>query len=151
MWKMQYIIISTLACALVLSLPQAPASSAEGASYLQEKGGSKVKQRSSSGGQKKRVSAGGGLSGKLGDVRHSVLFLAGMIGGCKSAYDQYVRASGHSAYASTPMYETEEFHCGAAMNAGSQKAAEKTALESCERAKRKYKLATGPCIIYMSK
>jgi hypothetical protein len=151
MTGMRHIIMSALACALVLALLQAPASSAEGASYLQDNSGSKVKQRSGSGGQKKRTSGGGGLSGKVGDVRHGVKFLEGMIGGCKGAYDQYVRASGHSAYASTPMYVWDAFHCGTGINAGSQRAAEKTALESCERAKRRYKLVTGPCIVYMSK
>ena len=150
MSKPRMIVASALAGALVLSFPHFTAWSAEGASYLQEKGGSKVKQRSGSGGQKKR-SSGGGLSGKLGDVRHGVKFLEGMVGGCKNAYDKYVRASGHSAYASTPMYVWDAFHCGNGLNVGSQKAAEKVALDSCNRAKKRYKLATGPCIIYMSK
>lgn len=101
--------------------------------------------------QKKKKYGGGGLSGAVGDVRYGVTFIESVVGGCKNAYEKYVRASGHSAYASTPMYETEEFHCGAAMNAGSQKAAEKAALESCESAKRQYKVVTGPCQIYASK
>lgn len=141
------IVASALAGALILYFPQLAAWSAEGASYLQEKSG---KQRSSSGGQKKR-SSGGGLSGKLGDVRYGVTFMSGVTGGCKNLHDQYVRASGHSAYASTPMYAWDAFHCGAGINAGSQKAAEKNALDSCNRAKKRYKPVTGPCTIYMSK
>ena len=125
--------------------------SAEGLPYLLlASSKSPTKQRNTSV-QKRKKTAGGGLSGDVGDVRYGVAFLEGMVGGCKKAYDRYVRASGHSAYASTPMYASEAFHCGTAMNAGSQKAAEKAALGLCESAKKRYKVVSGPCLIYASK
>ena len=148
--KMTMFLAITLAGVLSVYTPQA-GWSAEGLSPLHLVGSkSPTKQRNALV-QKRKKTAGGGLSGDVGDVRYGVAFLEGMVGGCKKAYDRYVRASGHSAYASTPMYASEAFHCGTAMNAGSQKAAEKAALGLCESAKKRYKVVSGPCLVYASK
>ena len=101
--------------------------------------------------KKSGKSRSGGLSGQVGDVRYRVMFLAGSEGGCEGLYKAYVKASGHSAYASTPM-DFEYYHCAVGLNAGSQQAAEKQALASCEGGKQRYKVGIkNRCEIYMSK
>lgn len=147
------ICISILAGVLLASFPPAQSWSAEGASYLNRENKPRAAKQRSNAVKPKKVRKGrsAGLSGKLGHVRYSVMFSASMTGGCKALYHRYVKASGHSAYASTPMYQTETFHCAAQLNAGSQKAAENLALASCKRAKKRYKIPSGPCIVFMSK
>jgi hypothetical protein len=93
----------------------------------------------------------GGLAGSRGDVRRAVMFAMGTTGGCMNRYKGYVAASGHSAYVSTPMYGMEGYHCGTAINAASQKAAEERALRECNNAKKRWKPKTGPCEVMMSK
>jgi hypothetical protein len=92
------------------------------------------------------------LAGKEGDVRRKPYFPALMTGGCDGAYQQYIAARGHAAYASTPDGpEIEGIVCASAGGA-SQKAAEATALKSCEAGRKKYKVDTvGRCIIFASK
>src|SRR5262245_37481511 len=63
------------------------------------------------------------LAGSEGDVRLRPSFGSG--DACKKAWNQYVAAAGHSAYATTPYNRmTEAIFCGAAVNAGSQATAE---------------------------
>lgn len=93
----------------------------------------------------------GTLAGSKGDVRRAVSFAMGTTGGCKKQYERYVAASGHSAYVSTPMYGMDGYHCGAAINSASQKAAEERALRECNAAKKRWKPKTGPCEVMMSK
>lgn len=92
------------------------------------------------------------LAGKVGDKRHSGNFNH-TEGACGKAYKDYVAASGHSAYAQTPIgYRVEAFFCGGALNAPTQKEAEKRALANCNATFTKYKLkTTGKCTVYASK
>ncbi|MCR5855571.1 hypothetical protein [Mesorhizobium sp. J428] len=70
---------------------------------------------------------------------------------------QYVAASGHSAFASTPIdYFYGSSVCATALNAASAKAAEERAMASCRAGAKKYKSAgeigvSGACQIFMSK
>jgi hypothetical protein len=97
--------------------------------------------------------AAGSLAGKEGDVRYAVTIPTGAIGGCGKAYTAYLAASGHSAFAATPIVPAiEYFICGARLNAPSQKAAEDLALKSCRASKSKYKVTVaGDCSIAASK
>ena len=97
--------------------------------------------------------AGGSLAGSKGDVRYPVYFPLGTRGGCGKAYKDYIAASGHSAYASTPIaVMTEYFICGVFVNAKSQQAAEDMAMRSCQGGLKKYKFQTsGACSIAASK
>ncbi|MGF7004653.1 hypothetical protein [Aminobacter sp. BE322] len=94
----------------------------------------------------------GSLAGKVGTKRYPAQF--GQSGGpCKKAYQEYVAAPGHSAYAQTAVsYNVEAVFCGRAYNAPSQKVAEEQALANCNSVGKKYKLkTTGNCSIYVSK
>jgi hypothetical protein len=93
------------------------------------------------------------LAGKVGTKRYAVQFPPGMQGPCQKLYKDYIAASGHSAYAQTPLsYTAEAFFCGRAFNAPSQKEAEKRALADCNSVGTKYKLkVAGGCEIYVSK
>ncbi len=95
----------------------------------------------------------GALAGSEGDVRYPITIPTGTTGGCGKAYAAYVAASGHSAFAATPIVPaTEYFICGAKLNAPSQKAAEDLALKSCQASKSKYKVTVaGACSIAASK
>jgi hypothetical protein len=64
-----------------------------------------------------------------------------------------IAASGHSAYAQTPLRDgVEAFFCGRAFNAPSQKVAEERALENCRSVGKRYKVKiAGACAIYVSK
>lgn len=144
------LIMLALAVAAPLAFAPTVVWSAEGASYLSDEGSSPKKRSNRT--KTVRSGRGGGLAGKLGDVRFRVMFLAGSVGGCAGLHQRYVKASGHSAYASTPMYNWQSFHCAVGLNSGSQKAAERQALASCEKGKKRYKVgSTGRCEIYMSK
>lgn len=95
------------------------------------------------------------LSGQVGDKRYAVHFPAGQRGPCKSIWEAYIKAPGHSAYAQTPnVYAagSQAVFCGRAFNAPSQKAAEERALASCSSTGTKYKVKlSGRCEIYASK
>jgi len=98
--------------------------------------------------------AGGSLAGQVGVERHHVFFPTfGSEGGCQKMYQAYVAAGGHSAYASTISGpQVEYFVCGAGINSGSQAAAEKRAMASCDAALKKYKVKlVGGCDIVASK
>lgn len=99
------------------------------------------------------VGMAGSLAGSKGDVRYPVYFPVGTKGGCGKAYNAYVAAGGHAAYASTPIARmTEFFICGVHLNAKTQKAAEDLALGSCQGGLKKYKFETsGACGIAASK
>lgn len=93
------------------------------------------------------------LAGKIGTKRYAVQFPSGMKGPCQKLYKDYIAASGHSAYAQTPLsYMAQAMFCGRAYNAPSQKEAEKRALADCNSVGTKYKLrVAGGCEIYVSK
>lgn len=95
----------------------------------------------------------GSLAGSAGEGRHKVRFPYGTTGGCKSGYDQYVAASGHSAYAATPDgWRAEHIVCGWTINASSKGAAEKQAIKTCQEGLKKYKVKTIPhCELMASK
>ncbi|MET2827690.1 hypothetical protein [Mesorhizobium shangrilense] len=99
------------------------------------------------------TAAAGSLAGSEGDVRYPITIPTGTTGGCGKAYAAYVAASGHSAFAATPIVPaTEYFICGARLNAPSQKTAEDLALKSCQASKSKYKVTVaGACSISASK
>ncbi len=95
------------------------------------------------------------LAGKIGDSRFVVNFPPGSTGGCQKAYRNYVAASGHSAYATTFYSRVDDLYviCGTKVNAPTQKAAEDSALRSCQAGIKKWKLtiASGGCGIAASK
>jgi hypothetical protein len=93
------------------------------------------------------------LAGKIGDKRSVVFFYPGEEGNCKQAYDNYIAAAGHSAFASTIRGRNVPYSiCGAHLNAPSQKEAEQRALQYCEGGVSKYKFKTlGRCSIMVSK
>ncbi len=99
------------------------------------------------------VQAAETLAGSKGDVRYPMTIPSGTIGGCGKAYAAYIAASGHSAFAATPIARAVEyFICGVKVNAPSQKAAEDLALKSCQITKSKYKMPLGgDCSIAASK
>lgn len=93
------------------------------------------------------------LAGKVGDKRYPVNIPWGSVGSCQKAYDEYIAAPGHSAYATTVMDRTAEyFICGAWLNAPSKKKAEDLALKSCKKSVARYKVQiAGACSIAASK
>lgn len=97
------------------------------------------------------------LAGQVGEKRRGQVLPANTTGGCGSAWQAYVGASGHSAYASTRYVGTfaryhEAIYCGLDRNASSKKAAEQRAVANCDAAKKKYKLRSiGPCEVVASK
>lgn len=97
--------------------------------------------------------AAGALAGSKGNVHYPVYFPLGTKGGCGKAYDAYIAAGGHSAYASTPIARmTEFFICGLSLNAKSQKAAEDLAMRNCQGGLKRYKFQTsGACSVAASK
>jgi len=102
--------------------------------------------------------AAGSLAGDVGDKRRGQVAPTQSKDQCGKAWDDYVAASGHSAYAQTPYFGQfvrngyEAYFCGAYRNAPSQQAAEKGALANCNAAKKKYKIGTvGNCSVVASK
>lgn len=93
------------------------------------------------------------LAGKVGTKRSNVYFPQWSEGGCQGAYKAYVAATGHSAYAATMSGPgIYNFVCGARLNLGSQAAAEKAAVASCEAGRKKYKAKfIGTCKVVASK
>jgi len=92
------------------------------------------------------------LAGQVGDQRYSTNFTY-MKGPCKKAFQDYVKAPGHSAYTQTHRGRmTQAVFCGRAFNAPSKKEAERRALIDCQSVFKLYKLKpTGPCTVYASK
>lgn len=94
------------------------------------------------------------LSGQHGDVRYRTQFMDPK-SPCKKAFEAYVAASGHSAYAQTPsgrLAHAEAYFCGISRNAPSQKAAQERAIADCKRVGDKYKVKiAGRCEVYASK
>ncbi|TPN76085.1 hypothetical protein FJ987_20840 [Mesorhizobium sp. CU2] len=97
--------------------------------------------------------AAGSLAGSKGDVHYPVYFPPGTKGNCGKAYNAYIAAGGHSAYASTPIARmTEFFICGVSLNTKSQQAAEDLAMRNCLGGLKRYKFQTsGACSIAASK
>lgn len=142
-----------VAAAALLGTP-APsvAQSNHGASYLTEKKQVPQSRPSRSGGSS---ATRGGLAGSEGQVRRKVIFGKWGKNDCREYHKRYIAASGHSAYASTPMhYRGETSVCGANYNSGSKSQAEQRALEACQRGIKKFKLrfgVEGRCEIMASK
>ena len=94
------------------------------------------------------------LAGSKGDVRFWPKLPKTPKDPCTRAYNAYVAAGGHSAYATTPYMRGTYLYmiCGSRINAPSQKAAEDTALRSCEAGRSKWKVTNGgACEIAASK
>ncbi len=99
--------------------------------------------------------AAGSLAGSVGDKRFSPTLSLDPKEACTKAYNAYVGASGHSAYATTFYSRVVDLYiiCGAKLNASSQKAAEDIALRNCQYGLKKLKVrtASGGCAIAVSK
>ena len=94
------------------------------------------------------------LAGSKGDVRFWPKLLGNPKAPCTKAYNAYVAAGGHSAYATTPYMRITSLYiiCGSRLNAPSQKAAEDAALKSCQAGRSNLKVNTGgACEIAASK
>ncbi|KAA3450910.1 hypothetical protein C7I87_09255 [Mesorhizobium sp. SARCC-RB16n] len=93
------------------------------------------------------------LAGSKGHIRFPVYLAPGSTGGCGKHYREYVAARGHSAYAMTPFNWATEFTiCGISLNAPSQQAAESKAMQSCQAARKQWKVSTaGACGLAASK
>lgn len=90
------------------------------------------------------------LAGKVGNKRYAVNFIR-VRGNCPDAYKAYLAASGHSAYVQTPSIRNN-FICGAAINARSEKAAQEQAMRNCLGGLKRFKIeAKNNCQIYVSK
>lgn len=95
------------------------------------------------------------LAGKVGDKRFPPPLSMNPKDQCRIAYNAYVAASGHSAYATTFYTRVMNLYvvCGKALNAPSQKAAEDVAMRNCQGGLKKWRLntASGGCAIAASK
>jgi hypothetical protein len=91
------------------------------------------------------------LAGSEGDVRSRPDF--GDSGPCHKIWKQYVAASGHSSYATTPYSRmSEAIICGGSINAGSKAAAETKALAQCNAGLKRWKVnAVRNCKVAASK
>ena len=100
------------------------------------------------------IGLAGSLAGSVGDKRFSPVLPSSLKDPCNKAYNAYVAAGGHSAYATTGFIRVRDGYilCGANYNAPSQKAAEDMAMKSCQSARAHYKVAAGSeCQIAASK
>ncbi|MER9894008.1 hypothetical protein NKJ40_18345 [Mesorhizobium sp. M0119] len=100
------------------------------------------------------IGAAESLTGSKGDIRFYPALSLDPKRPCTKAYNAYVAASGHSAYATTPYSRVRSLYiiCGSRLNAPSQKAAEDTAMKSCQATRNRYKVTTGgACEIAASK
>jgi hypothetical protein len=100
------------------------------------------------------VGAAESLAGSKGDIRFYPSLSGNPKDDCTKAYNAYVAASGHSAYATTPYMRVTSLYiiCDAHLNAPSQKAAEEAALKSCKATRSYSKVTTGgACEIAASK
>nr|WP_245465501.1 hypothetical protein [Mesorhizobium sp. M6A.T.Ce.TU.016.01.1.1] len=91
------------------------------------------------------IGAAESLAGSKGDTRFHPFLPRNAKDPCTKAYNAYVAASGHSAYATTPYMRVTSLYiiCGSRLNAPSQKAAEELALKSCQATRNSYKVTTG--------
>lgn len=100
------------------------------------------------------VGSAASLAGNKGDIRFHPTLSGNPKSDCTKAYNAYVAASGHSAYATTPYMRVTSIYiiCGAHLDAQSQKAAEDLAMKSCKATRAHYKVTTGgACEIAASK
>jgi hypothetical protein len=101
------------------------------------------------------VGAAESLAGKVGDKRFSPYLPRSLKDECTKAYNGYVAASGHSAYATTFYSRVVDLYiiCGSKLNAPSQKVAEEMALRNCQAGLTRWKVktASGGCEIAASK
>ena len=97
----------------------------------------------------------GSLAGSVGDKRFPPSLSLDPKQPCTRAYNAYVAASGHSAYATTFYSRVVDLYiiCGSKLNAPSQKAAEDVAVHNCLAGLKKWKVrvASGGCAIAASK
>ncbi len=97
----------------------------------------------------------GSLAGSEGDKRFPPPLAMNPKDQCRIAYNAYVAAGGHSAYATTFYTRVRDLYvvCGKAINAPSQKAAEDVAMRNCQGGLKKWRLntASGGCAIAASK
>ena len=97
----------------------------------------------------------GSLAGSVGDKRFPPPLAMNPKDQCRIAYNAYVAAGGHSAYATTFYTRVRDLYvvCGKALNAPSQKAAEDVAMRNCQGGLKKWRLntANGGCAIAASK
>ncbi|RAZ80191.1 hypothetical protein DPM35_02565 [Mesorhizobium atlanticum] len=97
----------------------------------------------------------GSLAGSVGDKRFPPPLAMNPKDQCRIAYNAYVAAGGHSAYATTFYTRVRDLYvvCGKALNAPSQKAAEDVAMRNCQGGLKKWRLntASGGCAIAASK
>ncbi|MEW6629562.1 MAG: hypothetical protein AB1440_01710 [Pseudomonadota bacterium] len=101
------------------------------------------------------IASAGSLAGSVGDKRFPPALSLDPKKPCTKAYNSYVAASGHSAYATTFYSRVVDLYiiCGSKLNAPSQKAAEDVAMQSCmtELKRLKVRTASGGCAIAASK
>ncbi|WP_181169780.1 hypothetical protein [Mesorhizobium sp. B2-3-13] len=100
------------------------------------------------------ASVAGSLAGSGGDKRFPPTLNGDPESPCTRAYQAYVAATGHSAYATTPYSRVVSLHilCGARLNAPSQEMAEELAMKSCLATRDHYKVTNGgACEIAASK
>ena len=97
----------------------------------------------------------GSLAGSVGDKRFPPPLAMNPKDQCRIAYNAYVAAGGHSAYATTFYTRVRDLYvvCGKALNAPSQRAAEDVAMRNCQGGLKKWRLntASGGCAIAASK
>ncbi|MGJ0620881.1 MAG: hypothetical protein ACR65Z_09240 [Methylocystis sp.] len=97
----------------------------------------------------------GSLAGSVGDKHFPPPLAMNPEDQCRIAYNAYVAAGGHSAYATTFYTRVRDLYvvCGKALNAPSQKAAEDVAMRNCQGGLKKWRLntASGGCAIAASK
>lgn len=101
------------------------------------------------------IGTAGSLAGSVGDKRFPPPLAMNPKDQCRIAYNAYVAAGGHSAYATTFYTRVRDLYvvCGKALNASSQKAAEDVAMRNCQGGLKKWRLntASGGCAIAASK
>ncbi|WP_296745525.1 hypothetical protein [Mesorhizobium sp.] len=101
------------------------------------------------------IGTAGSLSGSEGAKRFPPPLAMNPKDQCRIAYNAYVAAGGHSAYATTFYTRVRDLYvvCGKALNAPSQKAAEDLAMRNCQGGLKKWRLntASGGCSIAASK
>ena len=101
------------------------------------------------------IGMAGTLAGSAGDKRFPPPLAMNPKDQCRIAYNAYVAAGGHSAYATTFYTRVRDLYvvCGKALNAPSQQAAEDIAMRNCQGGLKKWRLntASGGCAIAASK
>lgn len=95
----------------------------------------------------------GSLAGSEGEVRRRHIFDNLEYGSCRNGWKQYVAASGHSAYASSPSgFGNEAYVCSWRLNFKSKAQAEEAAMKDCKAGLKQYKHEVfGPCEVIASK